>query len=332
MRASLERRLNEIWYATDRSPPAALRWLEAIYRRGVERDRRRGIARQPEALQEAPIVAIGNLTAGGGGKTPLTLLLCELAHQAGISVGVASRGYGRAHSDPAWADAAASAARGGDEPLLIAQTCGVPVRVDADRVAAATALLDRGVDVVIADDALQHWRLPHQWSLAVVDGRRGFGNGRLLPAGPLREPVSRLEHIDEVVHKHTRCSGIRVDAVMRLVPGEMQALHGGAHEAPGPGQAVDAVCAVADPGSFFTTLERLGYSVRRHPFPDHHAFSARDFAGLEGPLVMTAKDGVKCRGLGLEDAWVLPVSATVDDEVASRWVQTLRRLAQGQAT
>jgi CheY-like chemotaxis protein len=143
-----------------------------------------------------PVVVVGNITAGGTGKTPFTVALVKRLQQAGWTPGVATRGYGREGRTPLWVEAGAKAVQAGDEPLLIARRTGARVRVDADRAAAALALARAGCDIVLCDDGLQHYRLARDIEIEVIDGRRRYGNGRLLPAGPLREPVARAARCD----------------------------------------------------------------------------------------------------------------------------------------
>jgi tetraacyldisaccharide 4'-kinase len=191
-----EERLQETWYG-EREPGMLLSLLERVY--GSVSARRRDKAVPAADLQHRPIIIVGNITVGGTGKTPLTLRLCELLQGAGHSVAVVSRGYGRKERAPIRVGADTAPEQGGDEPVLIARRCRVPVFVDADREAAARLAFAAGAEVVLADDGLQRASLPRAQELCVVDGRRGFGNGRLLPAGPLREPLTRLERVDWVI-------------------------------------------------------------------------------------------------------------------------------------
>lgn len=325
--------LQDRWYGQSRPGPV-LRGLERVYRRLLERDRRRGLARRCAALEARPVVVVGNLTVGGTGKTPLVIRLCELLAEGGIRPGVVSRGHGRQGRAPLRVQADTPPAQAGDEPLLIARRCGVPVRVDRDREAAALALFEEGVDLVIADDGLQRWRLPRDLELCVVDGRRGFGNGHLLPAGPLREPISRLASVDEViVNGRGAALALGRDHVpMALEADTFLPLAGGG---PGltadalarhlEGRAVHAVAGIGDPGRFFGQLAELGVDVdHEHSFPDHHRYRARDFAGMQGAVLMTEKDAVKCRGLAPAASWYLPVHARLPEA----WEQGLVRKLQ----
>jgi len=276
-----------------------------------------------------PVLVIGNLIAGGSGKTPLTIAVVERLREAGYKPGVASRGYGRARGAEArWVDAATEPALGGDEPVLIARRAGVPVRVDRDRAAAARALVDAGCDVVVCDDGLQHYRLARDIEIEVIDGRRRYGNGRALPAGPMREPPERGERCDfRVVNQ----GGDAVEPnfgewPMRLSTGEAVVLRG--HRTVPltslAGQRVHAVAGIGDPERFFAMLRGLGIAVVPHAFPDHHRYSAADLAfGNDLPVLMTEKDAVKCAAFAEDGVYSVPVRAELPEAF---WVALLDRL------
>lgn len=336
MRSAIESRLNRAWYGAGQ-PGWLLRALSFAY--GVLSAGHRKLARLLRArdLDGKPIIVVGNLAAGGSGKTPLVIRLCELALECGLKPGVVSRGYGRSHKRPLRVSAQHSAAEAGDEPLLIARRCGVPVQVDANRERAARSLFDEGVDIVIADDGLQRLSLPRAVELCVVDGHRGLGNGRLLPAGPLREPASRLGSVDYVVRhggpqRADRLEEDPAEVGMSLEPGPARRLEG--EETMGLDAVRDAeteshaVAGIADPERFFGMLSGLGIRPVCHPFPDHHRFSANDFDVIpEGAMIlMTEKDAVKCAGLGLRNAWYVPVDAVLDERFEKALRTRLRAL------
>lgn len=300
--------LQETWYG-DRSPPAWTFPLAALYgglaalRRALYRVRILRRVRLP-----VPVVVVGNLTAGGTGKTPLTLALVEALRRRGWQPGVVSRGYGGTQREPALLDAQPDPARFGDEPCLI-RSSGTPVAVGRDRPAAAALLVEAGCDVVIADDGLQHYRLARDVEICVVDGARRFGNGRLLPAGPLREPLSRLRRVDFRVANGAAGPD---EFPMRLVGGTAVALVDG-EERPVASFAVTPVAAVAaigHPDRFFESLRMQGLEVDGRAFPDHHAFKAADlaFAGAR-PLLMTDKDAIKCVRFARPGWWRAPIRA-----------------------
>jgi len=345
MRQKLDRFLNKVWYGGDK-PPVWLRALIPVYRGGFWLDKKFKSARQPAGLKGRAIVVVGNVVAGGSGKTPLVIRLCQLTRQAGYRPAVISRGYGRSSGVLAEVSKDSSPAEIGDEPLIIARRSGAPVVVAADRCAAAQFLFDRGADLVISDDGLQHHRLPRSLEICVVDGERGFGNGELLPAGPLREPPSRLNNVDFVLINGAPDAlpgqpvpgdlvGRHGDAVrMELAPGLLHALNGTEtwRLSQFAGCRVNAIAGIGNPDRFFRVLQQAGLQTKNHAFPDHHAFTRQDFSALEQglPVLMTEKDAVKCRGLGLDNAWFLAVEAMLPASWESAFLQRLDAgLAQG---
>lgn len=295
----------------------------AAYRRGWKRGRHPGV----------PVVVVGNLTAGGSGKTPLAIALIERLRHAGWTPGVASRGHGRRDAGtPRWVEAGGDPALTGDEPLLIALHTGARVRVDRDRFAAAKALADAGCDIVVCDDGLQHYALARDIEIEVQDVRRRYGNGRLLPAGPLREPIERAADCQfrvlnlGVADPDRDAQPALGEWPMRLQPGAALPLAGGRPVALASfrDQRVHAVAGIGDPERFFGMLRGLGIAVVPHAFPDHHAYAPRDFDfGSRLPILMTEKDAVKCRGLGLQHAWVVPIAARLPEAF---WTALLERL------
>ena len=277
----------------------------------------------------APVVVVGNLIAGGSGKTPLVIALVQRLQAAGWTPGVATRGYGRANPKQAlWVDAGTDTTLGGDEPVLIAARTGAKVRADVGRVAAARALVAAGCDIVVCDDGLQHIRLLRDLEIEVIDGRRRYGNGLLLPAGPLREPLERGERCDLRV---LNCAGDDQQPAfgqwpMQLRPGHAVPLFGGR---PQPlsafaGQRVHAVAGIGDPERFFVTLRSAGIAVVPHAFPDHHRYSAQDLQfGSDLPVLMTEKDAVKCRAFANERHYSVPVDAQLPEAF---WVAVVERL------
>jgi tetraacyldisaccharide 4'-kinase len=320
------------WWFGEATPPWWARLLEPVYA-GAVRLRRTGYRRGWWRAHAAgvPVVVVGSVLAGGSGKTPLALALVERLCDAGFHPGVASRGYGRADTTQArWVEATSQAAEVGDEPLLIARSTGVPVRVDADRVAAAHALAAAGCDVVVCDDGLQHLRLARDVEIEVEDRRRGRGNGRLLPAGPLREPLERAQSCDFRVLNLGDADGGQAAGFgqwpMRLQAGDAQALDAARMQPlqAFAGRRVHAVAGIADPERFFASLRAHGIAVVPHAFADHHAFTRADFDfASDLPVLMTSKDAVKCAGFGLADAWVVPVRALLPEAF---WVALLDRL------
>jgi tetraacyldisaccharide 4'-kinase len=321
MRGRLVQRIQRGWYRPGQPAP----WLRAIaslygaigslrttlYRRGLLRATRMPV----------PVIVIGNLTVGGAGKTPLTIAIADWLRASGYRPGVVSRGYGRRGKSPRLVRAEDVAEDVGDEPLLIAAS-GVPVAVAPRRVDAARLLLEGpGVDVLLADDGLQHYALARDVEILVIDGRRRFGNGALLPAGPMREPVDRGRDCDLVVvnggtaapGEHAMQLAVRQAVPLRVGPPEPLERFAG--------RRVHAVAGIGDPARFFDALRGFGIEVHEHAFPDHHPYTAGDLEFAEAlPVLMTEKDAVKCRGFAGPGWYSVPASA----ELPRQFFEALR--------
>ncbi len=280
----------------------------------------------------APVIIVGNITAGGTGKTPLVLWLAEFLTVHGKRPGIISRGYGATRNDPRAVPVDGAATAYGDEPCLLARRAACPVWVGADRAATARALLAAhpATDVILSDDGLQHYRLARNFEIAVIDGELGLGNGWLLPAGPLRESAARLDAVDAVVvNGDTVASAFPHALTMHLEGSEFRNLRkpgltvSAAHFR---NRRVHAVAGIGNPQRFFAHLQRLGVECVAHPFPDHHAFAAADlqFADADD-VVMTEKDAVKCTAFATENHWALVVNAAIDTRLGD---MILARLAQ----
>lgn len=287
-----------------------------------------------------PVIVVGNISVGGTGKTPLVLWLADFLRQQGYHPGIVSRGYGGGTQGVAAVDARSEPAVVGDEPLLLARKSGCPVWVGRDRVAAGNALLRAHTecDVLVSDDGLQHYRLGRDLEIVVVDGERKFGNGLLLPAGPLREGVSRLGSVDAVV-----VNGGSLKAAMRLrnefemsLEGEVFSnlrqpeLRAGAADF--GGKRLHAVAGIGNPQRFFAHLRRLGLAFEEHAFPDHYAYRPQDLDyGDADALLMTEKDAVKCAGFADERVWALAVEAVMPPAFGQTILQKLRDIDGRQA-
>jgi tetraacyldisaccharide 4'-kinase len=261
-----------------------------------------------------PVIVVGNITAGGSGKTPLAIWIAEFLKAKGWSPAIVSRGYGAKETAPRAATIASSAEEVGDEPIVLSRRSGCPVWVGADRLAVIDALRAKHdeVDVLILDDGLQHYRVRRDVEIAVLDSR-GVGNGWLLPAGPLREPARRLGKVDAVVANGFEKPGWYGMKLQGETFHRMTDANDRRPAAAFAGQKVHAVAGIGDPNRFFLHLVKLGLKPVPHPFPDHHPFEARELEfGPGAQVVMTEKDAVKLRRAARPDWWVLPVSARLD--------------------
>ncbi len=277
---------------------------------------------KPSFAVGVPVFVVGNITAGGSGKTPMVIWLVNWLTEQGLCPGVISRGYGGNADRCVEVEAASNPTIVGDEPLLIHLKTQAPVMVGRDRVAAARALLEQHpkVNILVSDDGLQHYRLQRQLELAVVDGSTGLGNGLPLPAGPLREPASRLRTVDALIRVN------RSDALAQAVPRPFyQAAFtlGKAYALLAPTQKINlidlppgpwlAVTGIGNPEGFFTMLSKLGWSFKRKVFPDHHHFQSSDIpVGMR--VVMTEKDAVKCYPFARPDWWAIELKVEPEAE------------------
>jgi tetraacyldisaccharide 4'-kinase len=318
----MHQRLLRLWYGESPGVSALqpLSWLYgaaiAVRRQAYER----GWVKSHSVGR--PVIVVGNLTVGGTGKTPLTIWLANHLRQRGYDVGLLSRGYGREQgglrmvtSDSSWEEV-------GDEPLILHRRTGCITLVASDRVAGARALAERGAKVILADDGLQHLRMRRDCEIVVIDGARGLGNGRMLPAGPLRESGSRVRAADAlVVNGGTEGEPVRgvppklaaAALRMRLQSAQARQVAGSRQEQPLEafrGRPVHAVAGIGNPQRFFADLRARGLELIEHPFPDHHALSAADLDFGDGlAVLMTEKDAVKYRQAALSRHWYVPVEA-----------------------
>ena len=261
-----------------------------------------------------PVIIVGNITVGGSGKTPLVIWLVNWLRAQGYRPGVVSRGYGGTARGCAAVQPDSSPAAMGDEPLLIRVKTGVPVVVGRDRVAAARTLLARhpGVDVIVADDGLQHYRLQRNIELAVVDAASGLGNGWPLPAGPLREPRSRLASVDAVIQVVRGAAQPRAYPPVATWRADYRAGLAWRLRAPQdkipladlPPHEWLAATGIGRPRGFFDMLGAQGIRFRPRAFPDHHAFRPQDLPA-DGAVLMTEKDAVKCLAFAGADWWAV---------------------------
>jgi len=277
---------------------------------------------------DKPLIVVGNIAIGGSGKTPLLIALCNFLQSKGYEPGVVSRGYGGSVTGVKQVSKNDAASLVGDEPLMIHQKTNVPVVVGADRVAAVEYLLSHNkCDVVLSDDGLQHYRMARALEICVVDSIRGHGNGYCLPAGPLREPLSRLKDIDIVVYSAVNSDVAASDvdsyslefvALNRLNSDQQSAVSSLI------GKTAHAVAGIGHPARFFQQLRDNGLTIVEHAFPDHHTYQESDFSGWNKEcIIMTEKDAVKCGGFSLADAWFVNVQAKFSTSLELKLVDKL---------
>jgi len=315
-RSAIERmwygRAGPIWLAPfSFSYGAAMALRSVLYRVGLRHRVKVGV----------PVVVIGNLTVGGTGKTPLVAWLSTKLAAIGMRVAIVSRGYGGRARGVTRVTVHSRASEVGDEPLMLARRAQATVFVGRDRVAAARAAVADKADIVISDDGLQHLALVRHCEIVVIDGQRGFGNGCLLPRGPLRESPRRLRRVNAVVvNGAITASGFqlpqlltRTHFAMHMRPGDARPVKGGAALralASFRGSGVHAVAAIGNPQRFFDTLREAGLTLYEHPMPDHHALKPGELNfGDNLPVLMTEKDAVKCAAFADERCWYVPVTA-----------------------
>jgi tetraacyldisaccharide 4'-kinase len=287
----------------------------------------------PARRVDVPVIVVGNLTVGGTGKTPLVIWIVEFLKSEGYRPGIVSRGYGgtvtrypqqvRPDSNPDLV---------GDEPVLIAQRTGCPVATSPRRWQAARELVKHTpCDILVCDDGLQHYALHRDIDIAVIDGDRRFGNGRCLPAGPLREQPSRLESVDMIV---ANAKAGRAEFLMEYEPLALRSLQDDARRLDIEslrGRQVHAVAGIGNPSRFFSWLRSREVHIIKHEFPDHHRFEAEEVRfGDDLPVVMTEKDAVKCRSFAGDDMWYLPIEARMSPAFQHRLGVLLKEISDGQ--
>ncbi len=305
---------------------AVVKLRKAAYRRGYLAQYRSPV----------PVIVVGNISVGGTGKTPFIIWLGKLLqaqkNAAGqpIRIGVVSRGYQSAAERGGCqrVNADSLPEQVGDEPYMIYQHLQCPMAVAAKRTEAiATLLQDQELDVILSDDGMQHYAMARDLEIALIDGSRGLGNGQLLPAGPLREPPERLQSVDFIVAN----SAAYADApIMQLQAQQVLAVADGSPQCPLAelrGQTVHAIAGIGNPQRFFTSLREQGIDCVAHPFADHHRFSAGDLQFNDDlPVLMTEKDAVKCRKLGVDRLWYVPVQARLPQHFSAQLLDAIQSL------
>ncbi len=277
-----------------------------------------------------PVIVVGNITVGGTGKTPFAIWLAKLLIEHGYTPGIVSHGYGGIKSkQPFFVSVDSSALQVGDEALLLKRHTLCPVVIAADRVAAAKALLAQHTcDVIISDDGLQHYHLGRDIEIAIIDGIRQFGNHYLLPAGPLREPIARLNSVDLVVKND---GDIENKWGMTLMPEFMVSLQtkNKVKLADFAANKIHAVAAIGHPQRFFQTLKEAGFDLIIHTFPDHYQYKAEDLQFADNfPVVMTEKDAVKCYSFAQPHFWYLAVTAHIGKALPDALLKRLQTIKE----
>nr|WP_240457182.1 tetraacyldisaccharide 4'-kinase [Vibrio neptunius] len=299
----------------------------------ISRSRRRAFMSGSKASYQAPVpvIVVGNITAGGNGKTPVVIWLVEQLQSLGYKPGVVSRGYGaKAPSYPLIVEEHTPTKHCGDEPKLIFKRTQAPVSVSPVRSDAVKALLPLGVDIVITDDGLQHYALRRDIEIVVVDGNRRFGSEKLIPLGPLREAPSRLNEVDFIITNGGRAH--ENEAAMTLTPSLAVNLKTRDKTPVSELEQLVAMAGIGHPPRFFQTLEKLGArTVVTQGFPDHKDFEPSELQTLASRgqhLIMTEKDAVKCASYAEENWWYLPVTASFSPEDETRILSKIKEVKE----
>lgn len=327
MKQKVQRWFETLWYQAEK-PCIGLVLLSVVFRKITQMRRflyQRGIL--ASVKMPVPVIIVGNLTVGGTGKSPLVVYLAEFLTHAGYKPGIISRGYGgKAQHCPQRVFEGSDPAQVGDEAVMLASKVGCPVAVGAVRAKAAGLLLSTtDCNVIISDDGLQHYALQRDVEIVVIDGKRRFGNGYCLPAGPLREPLARLQSVDFRVVNGSPLEPtefkmqVKAAAVVNLQTGERKPLSFFT------ATPVHAVVGIGNPQRFFNVLNAADIPHVRDIFPDHHAYQPSDLQFADDlPLLMTEKDAVKCRHFAAQHYWYVPVGV----EIAPLFTQQLLNLLQ----
>lgn len=275
---------------------------------------------------EIPIIIVGNISVGGTGKTPLLIAICKLLKEQGIKPCVVSRGYGGNFSGEKIISREDTPESVGDEPFMLARQTHCPVAVGRNRTEAAQLLIDKhSCNIILSDDGLQHYRMQRDIEIAVIDVNRKFGNGFCLPAGPLREPVSRLATTDMIVYHGNVAEDYRFslefnDAI-NLVSQESRSIESFNTS------SVHAVAGIGHPQRFFNQLRQTGLTIVEHAFPDHHSYNESDINFGDGkPVLMTEKDAVKCANFKQSNCWCITVEAKLSEPLEKDILEKARVL------
>ena len=279
-----------------------------------------------------PVIVVGNISVGGNGKTPFAIWLCTLLIKQGYKPGIISRGYGgKSDHYPLLVNSETTGAQAGDEPVMIFKRLGIPIVVDPIRSNAAKYLEQQtDVDIIITDDGLQHYALQRDIEIVIVDGKRRFGNQKIMPMGPLRERLSRLNNVDFIVSNGESDSRVvnQDEATMLLAPDQCTRVDGN-NEILDRSLKINACAAIGYPQRFFDTLIQQNFTLNKiQPFADHHAFTVDDFNRFEDemPLLMTEKDAVKCLKFAKQNWWYLPITAQLPIQFEKQLLKKIKEV------
>ncbi len=325
------------WLVNSWYQPHPIRWLlwplSVLYRMVVFIRKslyKLGLLKQHQLT--VPVIIVGNISVGGTGKTPFVIWLTKQLQQAGFKPGIISRGYGgNAEHYPQIVSPQSDPAIVGDEPIIISRQTACPMAVSPNRVEAGQMLLQHyDCDIIISDDGLQHYALGRDIEVIVVDGQRLFGNQYCLPAGPLREPLSRLHDIDFVVHNSNSAS---TAYSMSLLQGQAINLANPTLTKPLAdfnSQTVHAIAGIGNPNRFFDQLSGQGLTITPHPFPDHHSYHASELHfNDDNAILMTEKDAVKCDSFASNNMWYIPIEASISGKLDQLIIEKLRNIPHG---
>lgn len=277
-----------------------------------------------------PVIIVGNLTVGGTGKTPLVIWLANFLQNAGYKPGIITRGYGGTHTQSVFVSKDSNPSVVGDEALVMAKHTDCPIIVGTNRIFSARQLLaNKGCNILLGDDGLQSYYFGRDVEIVVIDGERRFGNGFCLPAGPLREPISRLKQVAFIVTNGEAKIG---EYTMRLLANSACMVNN-----PGirknlddwVGQSVHVVAGIGNPQRFFNMLEKIGLRVIKHPFPDHYVFMQEDLDFKNYPIFMTEKDAVKCQQFAKDNCWFIPVKTEVESSFGENILRAIADIKKG---
>ena len=316
----------KVWYSQNRwylffTPLSCLFYLLSTSRRWFYKN---GFLRRYKA--KYPVIVIGNITVGGTGKTPIVIWIANYSISIGYKPAIISRGYsGKVGSNPIEVSDCSDVRLVGDEALMIAIKSDCPVIIHPDRVLALKYLAGRDIDLVISDDGLQHYKLHRDYEIVTVDGQRMFGNNRLLPAGPLRESISRLDSVDTVLIQkettgHNQVGDFYLDGeyATNLISGEVRAFEKFLDK------NVHAIAGIGNPERFFRFMTNKGFNITQHHFEDHKQYSLKDITfNDELNVFMTEKDMTKCQDFNNEKLWYVPVDVVINDSNI-KWLNDIK--------